>query len=448
MPVTIVIYSFLPKNTKQTAFILFSVIFFVISDIVSAVGIIFAAIIAVTYARISQNIRKHNILFLILTYVIMLIYICSLIGFSIYNSIRLENAHSLLRFCPFVTSFFFVQLIRFIFDIYKGKIQIDLSVKNSLDYLMFYPRLVMGPVMTYDEHIAMLADAVNSSEGIGEGLTIFIKGLSKKLLIADTIGMVFFPLYGVMDSSATLLMSWLTVLAFALEFYFTLAGFGDMAKGIALCYGFNIPESYKYPLLSGSLSKFGNEWNISVVSWIRSCFAPMLRNNKWQSIIGMTAAWLILGVWYRPQLHILIWGAWIGFWIGLDGYMRNKWRRIPNVINGILFFITTFFGWAFFMSESLSDGVKRIGFLLGSSAVIASSQDLYYLSSAGIILLIAVYGATGNFSAILERMRSNTLLSKLIGFTIFFVQLLLFFLCIIVIITNNDIAALQIKGAV
>lgn len=448
MPVTILTYSFLPKNSKQTAFILFSVIFLVISDVVSAIGSIFAAIIAVTYARISQDIRKHNILFLILTYVIMLIYICSFIGFSIYNSIRLENAHSFLRFCPLGTSFFFVQAIRFIFDIYKGKMQTDLSVENCLDYLMFYPRLVMGPIMTYDEHIAMLADAVNGSERIGEGLALFIKGLSKKLLIADTIGMVFFPLYGAMDSSATLLMSWLTVLAFALEFYFTLAGFGDMAKGIALCYGFNIPESYKYPLLSGSLSKFGNEWNISVVSWIRSCFSPMLRNNKWQSIIGMTAVWLILGVWYRPQLHILIWGAWIGFWIGLDGYMRNKWSRIPNVINGIIFFITMFFGWAFFMSDSLSDGVKMIGLLSGSSAVIASSQDIYYLSSAGIILLIAVYGCTGNFSAILERMRSNTLLSKLIGFTIFFVQLLLFFLCIIIIITNNDIAALQIKGAV
>lgn len=448
MPLTIIMYRFVPKKSKQPAFIIISMIFLAVSDIVSAIGMIAASMITAVYGKISITLRKKKIIFLILTIVIMLMYIISFIGFSIYNFRRFEVAHSFLRFCSIGMPFFFLQSVRFTSDIYTGKVRQNPDINDSLEFLLFYPRLVMGPVMTYNEHREMLSEGRQCCERISDGLGLFIKGLSKKLLLADTIGLVFSALYGDVSKDTTLIMSWLIVLAFALELFFTVAGYGDMAKGIALCYGFKIPENYKYPLLSGSLSRFGSEWNISVVSWCKSCFSPMLRVNKWQSIIGVTAAWIIVGFWYRPELQVIIWCAWLGFWIGLDGYIRSQFKRIPSVIYGIVFFIVTFFGWTFLSADSIADGVNMIGLLLGSSTSILRSQDFYYISQAGIIILIAVYSATGHFSVLIERIRRIPVLYAITTLLGFIFQILLLLLCIVVLVTNNDITALQLKGAI
>lgn len=423
-------------------------LFLAVSDILSAMGMIAAAVITAVYGKVSVTLCKKKTILLIFTIVIMLMHIISFIVFSIYNFRRFDNAHSFLRFCSIGVPFFFFQAVRFTIDIYTGKIRKNPNINDSLEFLLFYPRLVMGPVMTYNEHIEMLSDSRQCSERIGEGLGLFIKGLSKKLLLADTIGLVFSPLYGDVNKDTTLLMSWFIVLAFALEFFFTVAGYGDMAKGIALCYGFKIPANYKYPLLSGSLSRFGSEWNISVVSWCKSCFSPMLRGNKWQSIIGVTAAWIIVGFWYRPELQVIIWCAWLGFWIGMDGYIRNQLKRIPSVIYGIVFFIVTFFGWAFLSADSIAGGVNMVGLLVGSSTSIFRAQDFYYISQAGIIILIAVYSSTGHFSAFIERIRRIPVFYAITTLLGFIFQILLLLLCIVVLVTNNDITALQLKGAI
>lgn len=441
------IYRFVSKNAKQPLFIMMSMIFLAISDIISATGMIIVAIIIALYGRLSKSLRKKKILFLVTTIINILLCVGSFIGWSIYNSTKFENANSFLRFCPIGASFFFLQAFRFTIDVYTGRINGTLFVNDSLDYLLFYPRLVMGPVMTYNEHRQMLINGEASTDKTGEGLSLLIKGLSKKLLLADTIGLVFFPLYGNLGSESTLLMSWLTVLAFAVEFYFTVAGYGDMAKGVALCYGFDIPESYKYPLLSGSFSRFDNEWNISIVSWIKELFSPMLRNNKWQYVVGMILVWTIIGFWYGPHLNVIIFGIWLGLWIGLERVVEIRCKHIPKILKGLVFFIITFLGWMLFMSDSLLDGVKSIGLLLGSSANIASSKDFYYLRSSGVILIIAAYSATGNFNMILERMSKNQLIARVISVIGFAANLFLFILCIIVLVTSNDITALQFKGA-
>lgn len=423
-------------------------VFLAVTDIISAVGLIASAAATAGYVRLSAPLRKKRIIFFLVTALVMLFYAGSFIGWSIYNTGRFASAHSFLRFCPLGTSFFYLQAIRFAADIYKGRIRRLPDINETLDYLLFFPRLVMGPVMTYSEHIQMQTGGKQSSERTGEGLGLFIIGLSKKLLLADTIGLVFAPLYGNLSDGTTLLMAWLTILAFALEFFFTVSGYGDMAKGIALCYGFEVPCSYKTPLLSGSLSRFGDEWNISVISWFKCLFRSMLRPGCWQYIVGTVAVWILAGMWYRPEPQIIIWGAYIGLWIGLDGYVRDKFRRVPSVINGTAFFLAMFLGWAFFSADSLAEGISAVGLLLGRSASIARAQDFYYIRSAGLIIVIAAYSATGNFSTVLGRLRRVPFLSRAIDLLGVIVQILLLLLCVVVLATNNDIMALQMKGVI
>lgn len=421
-------------------------VFLAVTDIISAAGLIASAVITAGYVRISKRLRKKRAVFFVATAFLMLFYTAGFIGGSLYSINRFENAHSFLRFCPVASSFFYIQAVRFAADIYKGRIRRLPDINATMDYLLFYPRLAMGPVMTYNEHITMQINRKQSSERMGEGLSLFIIGLSKKVLIADTIGLVFAPLYGKLSDDSTLLMAWLTVLAFALELFFVVSGYGDMAKGTALCYGFDVPVSYGSPLLSGSLSRFHDEWNISVISWFKSLFGIMLRPGRWQYIAGTVAVWIFYAMWYRPGPQMIIWGAWIGLWIGMDGYVRDKFSRVPSVINGIVFFLAMFFGWAFFSAGSIPEGINAVALLLGKSASIARANDLYFIRTAGVIMVIAVYSASGNFGVLLRQARRIPFISRLIDLSGVIVQAVLLILCIVVLTTNSDIMALHMKG--
>lgn len=441
-------YGLLPEKAKQPVFIIISMIFLAVTDILSAVGMIVSALISAGYARISIKIRKKRILFFLLTTVFMLFYVSCFAGFSFYNSDRFGEAYSIMRFLPVGTAFFYLQAMRFTADIYKGKIRSVPEINDTLDYLLFYPRLVMGPVMTYNEHEKMQLGRNQNSERMGEGLSLFIIGLSKKVLIADTIGLVFAQLYGNLPEDATLLMSWITILAFALEIFFIVSGYCDMAKGIALCYGFELVSGYGTPLLSGSLSRFNDEWNISVVSWFKGLFSPLLRPERLPYIAGTMIVWILVGMWYRPEPQMIIWGAWLGLWIGLDGYMRAKFSRIPSVVNGIMFFAAMFFGWAFFSADSIADGIRAVGLLLGTSTSIARAADLYYIKSSVLMLLAAAFSATGYFGILIKQARRISFISKAIDFARVILLFILLILCVVVMATGIDITSLQMKGVI
>ena len=137
----------------------------------------------------------------------------------------------------------------------------------------------------------------------------------------------------------------------------------------------------------------------------------------------------------------------MGFWIGIDRFLKNKFKRVPSLFYGTVFFLVTFFGWAFFSADSFSEGIRLVGLLLGGSGSIAKAQDLYYLKSGGFILLIAAYGATGNFTSVIERLKRIPILSKIIKFMTIPVLLLLMVICFVILVTQNDIFILQWKGA-
>lgn len=398
--------------------------------------------LTVTYSRMSVALREKRIQFLLWTALLMVLYLFGFGFWSMYLYLELEQMRSFLRYCPFGAAFFVLQGLGYVADVYAGKISGTESWLRTAEYLLFYPRLAMGPVQSFEKHMLMQQEGVMCSQNLGEGLGRFIRGLAKKILLADTIGLVFSSLYGNSQSGTSLIMAWVTLFAFVLQLYFTVAGYADMAKGIGLCYGFRLPDSYGYPIFSGSMAQFGERWNMSVVKWCRSCFSPMLRPQKWQYVLGTVCVWALLGCWYRPGLQLLLWGIWMGLWIGLDQFIKNRFRKIPAAIEVILFVLITFSGWALFSSPSLSDGLRWIGFLFGSSASFLGEQDLYFLQTGGLILLIAFYSATGHFAKMMKYAAHSPVLSNGIRILTLPVQTVLLILCLAVLATQNHAAVL------
>ncbi len=432
----------MPQGMKRHAFLVFSILFLLISDWISAAGMGVLTLLTVGYSYFSERLRPWKIIFFGVTLLLVLLYLSGFSMWAVCIYQYLEQIGSFLRYCPFGLAFFILQGIRCVIDIYTGKIAALQKPLHIAEYLLFYPRLAMGPIQSYQEHEIMYRSAAQCSQNLGDGLGRFVLGLAKKVLLADTIGLAFSEHYRSDFGNESVVMIWVSLLAFSLELFFTVSGYGDMAKGIALCYGFQIPDSYGYPLFSGSLVTFGKSWNQSVVAWLGQIFAPLMQPKKWISIPGMMCIWGILGCWYRPGIQMLLWGLWMGLWIGLHQYAKKRFQRVPVAIEVLLFILVTFCGWAMFSAGSFSDGIHRICQLFGGSGSIIQERDLYDLKSGGMILLIAMYSATGHFSALLERIRKKPVLSKISGFLTLPVQVVLLMLSLAILVTQKDVSGL------
>ena len=200
-------------------------------------------------------------------------------------------------------------------------------------------------------------------------------------------------------------------------------------------------------MVSGSLVRFAAEWNITVVSWCRLCFLPLLRNQGIKQMLGIMFTWMLLGLWYSPLPHMAVWGLWMGAWIWLHQYTIKKHWHIPSVFNVFIFIVVTFFGWTFFSADSFAEGVSGLMQLLGSGKSLVKLEDMYYIRSGGLILLIALCSATGCFNKLMVRIKRIPILAKAIEFLAIPVQLILFILCAAVLATQMDVSALQWKGA-
>ncbi len=384
-----------------------------------------------------KRLCKNKVLLLLAAAGIILLYISAFALSAAYNFSRFSEAGLFLRFCPVGMAFFTLQGIRFTADVLSGKVSPD--TESAAHFLLFYPRLAMGPVQSYEEHSEMCGKASMNSQNIGEGLSCFIRGLAMKVLLADVIGVVFSSFYGGSDREQSILMTWTALLAFALQFFFTVAGYSKMAEGIALCYGFRLPESYSTPIMSGSISGFGNRWNKTIVNWFKGCFVPLIKTESWYSVLGTVFAWTLMGFWYRLALPAIIWGIWMGVWMGVHHYFKQKLSKIPSFIETSVFIVVSFLGWAMFSAGSISAGLNHIGSMIGSSGKLFQEQDMYFIRSGGIILVISMYCASGHFQRITQRIKKIPVLSGISGAAGIILHMVLLILCAAALVSQHSV---------
>lgn len=153
-------------------------------------------------------------------------------------------------FFPVGISFFTLSAVGTLIDVYCGRLKAERNIVNFGLYIMFFPRLFMGPVLRYSSFAKMLKNRRDGLNEIGIGFTIFVKGLAKKIIAADSLYMLYTAVRSIDIGTMTALTAWIGITAYLLCLYFTLSGFADMGVGIAYCFGFKFPQSFNYPLFS------------------------------------------------------------------------------------------------------------------------------------------------------------------------------------------------------
>lgn len=332
---------------------------------------------------------------------------------------------------PLGISFFTFSILSYLFDVYRKKAPAARNFLNFALYVSFFPKLVSGPIVPYAAMEPQLAERRVTAEQFGGGARLFLIGLAKKLLLANTLGTSFYALSALPPERLSVLGAWLGALAYALMLYFDFSGYSDMAIGLAGMFGFRFAKNFDYPYLSGSLTEFWRRWHISLGAWFRDyVYIPLggSRAGKLRTIGNLLLVWLLTGIWHGASWTFVLWGVYYGILLVLEKFVFARLLpHLPGAVRHFLTLLLVLLGWVFFFSPTVGGAFGWLGRMFGMGGSIAGAAAKYQLAASWRVLLVGVIGATPVASRVGRRLLQRGAAGQVLS-VVFFAMLLL--LCI------------------
>ena len=397
LPLFLLMYYIVPFKYKNIVILIFSLIFYAFGEPVYILLLLFSSLINYVGSNIinkSDNDKKRKTVFVI-TIIINLL----LLGIFKYANFVVNNLNLLglgideLNIAlPLGISFFTFQTMSYTIDIYRKKDIVPDNFINFLTYVSMFPQLVAGPIVRYKEVSNELKKREIKKDNFYNGFIIFLKGLFKKVLLANNIGYIF-SLITKDINSISLLTAWLGIICFALQIYYDFSGYSDMAKGIGRMLGFNYPENFNYPYIANSITDFWRRWHITLSTWFRDyVYIPLGGNrcSKLLNIRNILIVWLLTGIWHGASWNYLLWGLYFGIILLIEKFVLNKvLDKLPKVLKHIYAIILILIGWVIFAFEDISDGINYLSkmFINGN---ILDNHFIFYLRNYYIFFIFGI----------------------------------------------------------
>lgn len=297
---------------------------------------------------------------------------------------------------PIGISFYTFQSMSYTIDLYMRNIPVQKNPVTFATYVTLFPQIVAGPIVRYSDVQNEIDNRTISLNLFGEGVLIFIKGLAKKVLLANNIGALWSTIKAQEISSLPAATAWLGILAFTFQIYFDFSGYSDMAVGMGKMLGFNFPENFNFPYISKSISEFWRRWHITLGSWFKSyVYIPLGGNRKGLSrtVLNLFITWMLTGFWHGASWNFVLWGVYFGIIIILERlFLGDLLKKLPSFLQVAYSFILVVFGWVMFEFDKLSNVWSYFGAMFGANSTpFADSNTLYYLLSYIIIFAICIF---------------------------------------------------------
>ena len=267
-------------------------------------------------------------------------------------------------------------------------------------YIALFPQLIAGPIVRYADVEKQLKDRTHSFDKFALGIRRFILGLSKKIILANTLGELCEAFHVADDKSV--MFYWLFVIAYMLQIYFDFSGYSDMAIGLGKMLGFDFIENFRYPFISRSISEFWRRWHISLGSWFRDyVYIPMGGNrvNKLRLLLNIFTVWFLTGFWHGAEWNFIIWGIYFALFLLLEKYFLAKHLEKLKVINHIYVLFFTAISFAIFSADGIKEALSVVGGMFGAGSIpFISGSFLYSIKNYGVIILISALASTPLFT--------------------------------------------------
>ena len=297
---------------------------------------------------------------------------------------------------PAGVSFFTFSQLSYLFDVYRGKVASPGKPFDFALFVTFFPKFSSGPIIPYHGMAPQMAAAPVTKTRVETGLRMFLVGLFKKVLIADSLQLTFGAVSAMAAEELSLLTAWLGALSYAFMLYFDFSGYSDMARGLGRVFGYSLPINFKYPYFSESVSDFWRRWHASLGGWFRDyVYIPLggSREGDAKTIRNLMIVWLLTGLWHGANWTFLLWGLFHGVIIVLEKFpLKRVLPKIPAVLRQMVTFLLVTVGWVLFFSPDVGAAFR---FLCRMGAVGAPVDDaaIYYLKSTLPVLVLAIIGS-------------------------------------------------------
>lgn len=408
LPLALLVYYLVPGKGKNAVLLLESLIFYCWTGTTWLPLI--AVLIAVNYlAGLFLGRRKGGGRKLVLVLAVV-VSAAALIFFK-YTNFLIDTLNqiaglglsslSFLSVLPLGISYYIFKLISYVADVYTRKTEPEKNLIDFSAYVLFFPQLIVGPIVRYRD----MAQTLHTGKGrctlqkAEDGAVQFVFGLAKKVILADSIGMlwqdIIAPDGGVGLANASTPLAWLGILAYSLQLYFDFAGYSEMSNGLSRMMGFECPANFNLPYMATSITDFWRRWHISLSMWFRDyVYIPLGGNrcSKGRQILNMLVVWALTGFWHGANWNFLCWGLYYFVLLVIEKYLLRGvlqkgrgWQRVYT-----LFFVVL--GWGIFTANAAGAplGLLMSRLFLPQGGV----SPLYFLRNYGVLLLLGCLFST------------------------------------------------------
>lgn len=317
---------------------------------------------------------------------------------------------------PLGISYYIFKIISYEADVYTGKVEAEKDPIAFAAYVLFFPQLIVGPIIKYRDMAPQLHNYKNrcNTALMERGVELFLFGLAKKVILADSIGALWTDIIstgGVGLSNVSTPLAWLGIIAYSLQLYFDFAGYSEMSNGLAALMGFDCAANFDLPYISASITEFWRRWHISLTTWFREyLYIPLggSRKGTWRTVRNIFLVWFCTGFWHGASWNFILWGLHFFVWLMLEKYLlRDFLQKLPSWLRHFYTLVVVFVGWGVFAMEDLTVCVRYFKTCFGSGTL-WSAADGYYLIAYGLTLLLLTVGSTRLPRKVWDRLPERT----------------------------------------
>jgi alginate O-acetyltransferase complex protein AlgI len=313
---------------------------------------------------------------------------------------------------PIGISFYTFQVLTYTVDVYRRKVPVQRNYARLLLYVSFFPQLIAGPIVNCTDISASLEKREVKAEDVYQGFLRFFIGFAKKVLLANTCGIIVDKLAAAGELSVA--GSWLMAVAYALQIYFDFSGYSCMAIGMGRMFGFTFFENFNYPYISKSITEFWRRWHISLGTFFRDYVYIPLGGNRvslWKNIRNIMVVWLLTGFWHGASWNFLAWGIYYGLLLLAEKFLlKSIKQKLPGFVNLLVTLVLVLVGWVLFYYESLADGLSHLRVMFGlAEAKLSDPVTIYYFKHYLVVLVAAVLACVP-WKAALEKLPGKSAL--------------------------------------
>lgn len=449
LPLTLLLYYLVPFRMKNYVMLAASLIFYAWGEPVYIILMILSIILNyfcgqdIYEKRDNARAMKMSLMFGVVMNLLIL-------GFFKYYGLLMDTVNAILPIdipyrvlaLPIGISFYTFQAMSYLIDVYRKEVKPQENILYFALYISMFPQLIAGPIVRYIDIEEQLKERSINPNKFGEGAMYFIRGLAKKVVLANTFGSVYEQVAAMQMGSFSTLTAWVGAIAYAFQIYFDFGGYSDMAIGLGKMFGFEFLPNFNYPYIAKSITDFWRRWHISLSTWFREYVYIPLGGNRCtpsRHILNLLIVWMLTGLWHGAQWNFMFWGLYYGVILILEKYLwGSKIEKLPAAVQHIYAFVLVLFGWVFFFSPTLGYAGQYLKVMFGIGAKgIFDKQGFFMIFTNWLLIVIAILASAPRGYKLLKKITGCWQSEEVRAIVTYAVYIAMFLLCIAFLVTET-----------